>query len=112
MIRFLSLSPTSGDRLTERKKLSTAELLANLPGMPGSYLDLSILVQNRRKAEPVVVVGKAFLAVTTKKGKSKAMEGKKPADIISMIPHPEGFVSFFIWPCDDGFRTTEDVLTH
>lgn len=76
--------------------MSTAELLANRPGMPGLYLDLSILVQNRRKAEPVIVVGKAFLAVTTKKGKATAMEGKKPTDIISMIPHPDGFVSFLV----------------
>lgn len=76
--------------------MSTAELLANLPGMSGSYLDLSILVQNRRKAEPVIVVGKAFLAVTTKKGKAKVMEGKKSGDIISMIPHPEGSAFFLI----------------
>lgn len=82
--------------------MSTAEVLANMPGMPGTYLDLSIMVQNRRKAEPVIVVGKAFLAVTTKKGKAKAMEGKQSSDIISMIPHPEGYAFIFSWRADTG----------
>lgn len=72
--------------------MSTADLLANLPGMPGSYLDLAVLVQNRRKAESVTVVGKAFLAVTTKEGKSTMMAGKQKTDIITMISHPTGFV--------------------
>ena len=66
------------------------QLMAMIPGATdGKFLTITVLVQNRiPKATPMVVVGKAMVAVGSPKGTPILMQGKVAGEQAIMLEKP------------------------
>ncbi|KAJ7455223.1 hypothetical protein B0H11DRAFT_2176162 [Mycena galericulata] len=68
---------------------SLAQLMAMTPGMTdGKYLSLRIMMQNRTKATPMVVVGLGVAAVASARGTPIILAGKEPGEKSVMLDYP------------------------
>ncbi|KAI0064635.1 hypothetical protein BV25DRAFT_1869284 [Artomyces pyxidatus] len=81
-----SLAVLPGSRIPniDPNNRSVEQLLSVMPGVPGRFLDLRVMVQNRirrKGAAPVVVVGKGILAVGSARGTPRILEGQLPGEL-------------------------------
>ncbi|KAI0781648.1 hypothetical protein BC629DRAFT_1521246 [Irpex lacteus] len=65
--------------LPSRNSTSPEELMSALPGVPGFYLELRMMVQNRTK-EPRIIVGREIVAVIKDNKEDVFDEGEKPGE--------------------------------
>ncbi|KAI0698031.1 hypothetical protein BC835DRAFT_1269541 [Cytidiella melzeri] len=75
------LSVKPGGALDNLPSNSTTpeDLMSMLPGVPGFYLDLRMMIQNRTKAAKLVV-GKEIIAVVSEDKQALFLEGRKPGE--------------------------------
>ncbi|KAJ7364332.1 hypothetical protein DFH08DRAFT_1073097 [Mycena albidolilacea] len=64
-------------------------LMLRTPGLvDGKYLSMRILVQNRTKGTPMVVIGKGIVAVASARGTPIILEGKDAGEPSTMLEYP------------------------
>jgi hypothetical protein len=66
------------DRLPSNA-ITPEDLISTLPGTPGFYLDLRMMIQNRTK-EPKLIFAKDIVAVMRENERGAFLEGRKPGE--------------------------------